>query len=243
MVRISYWNGEPAYDEVVASPPELPNAPDGRSEPPRTAAVSAELPQAADARSELPQAPGRPERADAARNRASIIAAAERMLRNGGVDCITMDRLACEAGVGKGTLFRRFGDRASLFHALLDETEKRLQEGFIRGPPPLGPGAPAAERLVAFGEALIEVTAERGDLLLAAQPPGPARRYGHPVHAAYRAHVTYLLRELGTSDPDYLTDVLLGALGPELVLYQFDRGMTVDDCKLAWEALVRRLVT
>ena len=253
MVRINHWPGGPAYDEVVPSPPELPQAPDsrselprapdGRSELPRAPDGPPELPQALDGRSELPQAPARPERADAARNRASIIEAAERMLRDRGIDGITMDRLACEAGVGKGTLFRRFGDRASLFHALLDETEKRLQEGFIRGPAPLGPGAPPAERLVAFGEALIEVTAERGDLLLAAQPLGPAQRYGHPVHTAYRAHVTYLLRELGASDPDYLTDVLLGALAPELVLNQFDRGMTLDGCKQAWDALVRRLVT
>jgi AcrR family transcriptional regulator len=224
MVRITHWPGGPAYDGVVPSPPELPQAADG----------GGELPQAA---------PTRTERADAARNRASIIEAAERMLRDRGVDGITMDRLACEAGVGKGTLFRRFGDRASLFHALLDETERRLQDGFIRGPAPLGPGAPPAERLIAFGEALIELTAERGDLLLAAQPPGPARRYGHPVHAAYRAHVIYLLRELDASDPDYLTDVLLGALAPELLLHQFDRGMTIDQCKDAWEGLVRRLLT
>lgn len=179
---------------------------------------------------------------DAARNRAAIIKAAERLLRDRGADGITMDRLACEAGVGKGTLFRRFGDRASLFHALLDETERRLQEGFIRGPAPLGPGATAIERLVAFGHAMIELTAERGDLLLAAQPPAPPLRYRSPVHAAYRAHVSYLLRELGASDVEYLTDVLLGALAPELILHQFDRGTTIDGCKDAWEALVGRLL-
>ncbi len=185
----------------------------------------------------------RAERADAARNRAAIIEAAERLLRDHGAEAITMDRLAFQAGVGKGTLFRRFGDRANLFHALLDETERRLQEGFIRGPAPLGPGAPPAERLIAFGHALIELTAERGDLLLAAQPPDPALRYRSPVHAAYTAHVDYLLRELEADKPEYLTDVLLSALAPELILHEFDRGMTIEDCKDAWENLVRRLVT
>ena len=53
-----------------------------------------------------------------------------------------MEAVACEAGVGKGTLFRRFGDRASLFHALIDDRERDFQEAFIRGPAPLGPGAP-----------------------------------------------------------------------------------------------------
>jgi AcrR family transcriptional regulator len=192
---------------------------------------------------ELPQiVPVRAERIDAARNRAAIIEAAERMLREQGAEAITMDRLAFEAGVGKGTLFRRFGDRASLFHALLDESERRLQEGFIRGPAPLGPGAPPAERLIAFGHALLSLTQERGDLLLAAQPPGPALRHS-PVHAAYRAHFTYLLGELGTPDPDYLADVLLAALAPGLVLNQIERGMTIEDCNRGWEWLVRKLLT
>lgn len=192
---------------------------------------------------DLPQITGaRAERADAARNRAAILHAAERLLRDQGAEAITMDRLACQAGVGKGTLFRRFGDRANLFHALLDETERRLQEGFIRGPAPLGPGAPPAERLIAFGHALIELTAERGDLLLAAQPQELALRYKSAVHGAYRAHVSHLLRELEAAEDEYLADVMLGALVPELILHQFERGMTTQDCRDGWENLVRRLV-
>jgi AcrR family transcriptional regulator len=192
---------------------------------------------------ELPQVAGiRPERIDAARNRTAIIEAAERLLRDHGAEAITMDQLACEAGVGKGTLFRRFGDRASLFHALLDESERRLQDGFIRGPAPLGPGAPPAQRLIAFGHELLSLTQERGELLLAAQPAEPVLRYRSPVHVAYRAHLTHLLRVLRTPDPDYLADVLLAALAPELVLSQLERGMTIEDCKGAWENLVNKLV-
>ena len=55
-----------------------------------------------------------PERADAARNRRRILAAAEKLFAENGVSCTSMDAIAAEAGVGKGTLFRRFGDRASL---------------------------------------------------------------------------------------------------------------------------------
>jgi AcrR family transcriptional regulator len=192
---------------------------------------------------ELPQiVEARAERIDAARNRAAILEAAQRLLHDQGADAITMDQLACEAGVGKGTLFRRFGDRASLFHALLDESERRLQEGFIRGPAPLGPGAPPAERLIAFGHALISLTRERGDLLLAALPPEPADRYRSAVHTAYWTHVNYLLRELALPNPDYLADVLLAALAPELVLHQVDRGMTIEECNGAWERLVNTLL-
>lgn len=192
---------------------------------------------------ELPQVAGtRSERIDAVRNRAAIIEAAQRLLREQGAEAITMDRLACEAGVGKGTLFRRFGDRASLFHALLDDSERRLQEGFIRGPAPLGPGAPPVERMVAFGHALLDLTCERGDLLLAALPTSPTLRYQSVVHAAYRAHVSHLLGELEVSDADYLADALLAALTPELVLVQIERGMTIEECKQGWESLVRKML-
>lgn len=190
---------------------------------------------------ELPQvAPSRAPRTDALRNRAAILDAAERLLRDYGAEAITMDRLASEAGVGKGTLFRRFGDRASLFHALLDESERRLQEGFIRGPAPLGPGAPPRERLVAFGHALLDLTVERSDLLLAAQPAEPALRYRSAVYAAYRAHVRALLREAGADDPEYLADVLLAALRPEVIVYQLDSGIDLERSKRGWADLVRR---
>jgi AcrR family transcriptional regulator len=212
MVRI-FSRPLPAYDAAVPEPRELPQI-----------------------------ASPRPERIDAARNRTAILEAADRLLHDQGAEAITMDQLACEAGVGKGTLFRRFGDRASLFHALLDESERRLQDGFIRGPAPLGPGAPPAGRLIAFGLALLKLTKERGDLLLAAQPAGPALRYRSAVYAAYRAHLSYLLGELETDDRDYLADVLLAALAPELVLHQIERGMTIEDCNRAWENLVTRLI-
>jgi AcrR family transcriptional regulator len=210
-----------AADHQSDSPVELPLA------------VSGERPLGASVRTE---------RIDAARNRAAIIDAAERLLRHCGADAITMDRLADEAGVGKGTLFRRFGDRASLFHALLDESERRLQEGFIRGPAPLGPGAPARDRLIAFGHELLELTVERGDLLVEAQSRVPMARYRHTVYAAYFAHVSHLLRELDAPDPEYLADVLLAALAPELVLHQLGRGMTIEDCKQGWQNLVMTLV-
>lgn len=196
---------------------------------------------------ELPElplvAPQRAERVDAVRNREAILDAARRLLREQGAASITMDRLAWEAGVGKGTLFRRFGDRASLFRSLLDDTERRLQDAFIRGPAPLGPGAPPGRRLIAFGHALIELTDERGDLLLAAEPNRPGMRYASPVHAAYRSHLSSLLEEICPEQAEYLADILLAALAPDLILHQLHRGLTLAELKGAWQELVRRLAS
>ena len=57
------------------------------------------------------------------------------------VDGVTMDDVACAAGVGKGTVFRRFGSRAGLMMTLLSDAEAQFQGRFMFGPPPLGPGA------------------------------------------------------------------------------------------------------
>jgi AcrR family transcriptional regulator len=194
--------------------------------------------------SALPVLDEAPERADAARNRRRILAAAERLLAQRSVDCISMDAIAEEAGVGKGTLFRRFGDRTGLVRALLDDRERAFQDGFIRGAPPLGPGAPARERLIAFGHGLLEMTELRGDLLLAAETGGPDLRLRGLVYATYRAHVGALLAEAAPQiDVEYASDALLGPLAAGVVLHQLRaRGMSMERVKDGWEQLVCAVV-
>src|SRR6202167_2833347 len=90
------------------------------------------------------------ERGDAARNRALLLKAARTLVAKRGADAVTMDDIAAAAGVGKGTLFRRFGSRAGLMMVLLDEDERANQQAFMFGPPPLGPDAPPLDRLPVF---------------------------------------------------------------------------------------------
>jgi AcrR family transcriptional regulator len=186
--------------------------------------------------------PESPERADAARNRERILCAARRLFDERGAGCVSMDDVADAAGVGKGTLFRRFGSRASLAAAVLSERERGFQEEIIRGEPPLGPGAPARERLIAFGEAMLDTLEAHTELLLAAET-GPAR-FAHPAHVVHRLHVMLLLRE---ADPDcdveMLSDTLLAALGADLFIYfRQGRGMSLDRLKEGWSDLVTRTV-
>lgn len=184
------------------------------------------------------------ERSDAARNRQLILAAAKALFERDGVSCTSMDAIASEAGVGKGTLFRRFGDRASLVFALLDSTERAFQDRFICGPPPLGPGAPPAERLIAFGQGLLEYIAANGDLLLGAQTAGvPIHRFDAGPYAAYRAHLTILIRAAAPElDAEYTAEALLTPLRAEAVLYQLRvRGMPLERLTAGWAAIVRRL--
>lgn len=109
-------------------------------------------------------------RADAARNRARLLEAAERLVAEHGAGALTMEAVAAAACVGKGTVFRRFGDRTGLLAALLDHSERKFQAALLSGPPPLGPGAPPVERLRAFGCALLRRSIDELDLLLAGSP-------------------------------------------------------------------------
>ncbi len=195
-----------------------------------------ELPEAG-----LPVLGGDPcERADAARNRKKILAAAEVLFAEHGAEAVSMDAVAEAAGVGKGTLYRRFGDRSGLARAILDERDREFQEKLIRGEPPLGPGAPPAERLIAFGDGVIDLVADHGDLIMAAQVGRAGARFAGPVYATYRMHVRALLRDLDPRiDADYFADVLLSALNAEMY------GFWVSDAGLDQERIrsgLRQLV-
>ena len=121
------------------------------------------------------------ERGDAARNRVLLLDAARRLVAARGADAVTMDDIAAAAGVGKGTVFRRFGSRAGLMMVLLDEDEKTMQQAFMFGPPPLGPDAPPLDRLLAFGRARLRFVHTHHELLSAA--------HSHPNAVGVRGHL------------------------------------------------------
>ena len=162
----------------------------------------------------------RAERADAVRNRARVLEAARRLFDAHGVAAVTMSDVAREAGVAKGTIFHRFGDRQGLAQALVDDAERALQDAILRGPPPLGPGAPDHERLRAFLDALLTLGIEHRDLLLEIDSAGPAARHRTGAYRAWLQHVALLL------GGDTLTaHALLAPLAPELLFHvQEDEG-------------------
>lgn len=162
--------------------------------------------------------PPRRERADAARNRAQVLAAAERLFREGDPRTVTMEDVARAAGVGRATLYRRFPDVRSIAAALLDRHERALQERLLRGDPPLGPGGTPAERLAAFYGAMVALLEQFGHLVLGAET-GVAR-FGTGAYGFWFAHVRALLAEAGLANPGTYADLLLAPLAPELYLRQ-----------------------
>lgn len=181
------------------------------------------------------------ERGDAARNRTLILEAARRLIAERGADAVSTDDIAAAAGVGKGTLFRRFGSRAGLMIVLLDEDEKTAQQAFMFGPPPLGPGAPPLERLLAYGRSRLEFVHTHHALMSDANRD-PQTRFSPPATLHHR-HVRVLLEDAGTTgDLDAQAAALLALLDPDYVHHQLaERGETLESLGDAWESVARKL--
>jgi AcrR family transcriptional regulator len=159
----------------------------------------------------------RPERADARRNRLKVLEAAERLFAEQGVKNVSVDAIAIEAGVGKGTVFRRFGDRAGLAVALLDEREVELQAKILTGPPPLGPGAPAVERVTAFLTAYTELLDRHVELFADSENASDGARYRIGSYRLWHRHVAMLVEEARPDfDADYLAHFILAPLAADL---------------------------
>jgi hypothetical protein len=121
--------------------------------------------------------------------------------------------------------------------------EAALQDELIRGAPPLGPGAPPLERLLAFGRAYLEFLEHHGDMLREAEGSYEAH-LGSSPYSVYRTHVAILLRDGGAGEhADYLADVVLGPLSG--IAYRYlrrDRGMSWQQLADAHADLCKRLL-
>jgi AcrR family transcriptional regulator len=193
---------------------------------------------------------GRPpaERADAARNRRLLLATAREMVAAEGADKLTMDGLAERAGLGKGTVFRRFRTRAGIFQALLDDDERDFQEQVLSGPPPLGPGAPPLDRLIAYGHARIDFLIGHREIARATLD-GRERVPAGSSSPMSREHIRFLLGEicLGPADLGVLATQLTAALDGPLLLYLSAAtlgeaaGQVSERLDRGWADLVRRV--
>lgn len=180
------------------------------------------------------------ERSDAARNREALMVAARELVRERGADGVTMDDVALRAGVGKGTVFRRFGSRHGLMVALLDDSETEWQRQVMSGPPPLGPGAPAWDRLEAFGRSRLLTTIGHGDLLRAA---GAGGNRSAPAMSFVVMHVRHLLIQLGvTGDLRLLSTALMAPLEIGVLDVLRTEGIDTERVVEGWLDLAKRIV-
>jgi AcrR family transcriptional regulator len=184
------------------------------------------------------------ERVDAARNRARVLDAAARLFAAEGVDAVSMEEVAREAGVGKGTLYRRYADKGELSAALIDADARALQGEILAGLPSAGPDATERERLEQLLELLSEFVDRHAPLVAVARrrPDGLETSGYQWMRQALRAWLRQceLAGELcDTADIEYLADALLAPLTPDIWRHQrVVLGMTPERLAAGLRSLV-----
>ncbi|MFB7498807.1 TetR/AcrR family transcriptional regulator [Streptomyces sp. NPDC056161] len=170
--------------------------------------------------------PERKPRKDAARNREAVLAAADALFaRSGSPEDVTMADIAASAGVGKGTLFRAFGDRTGLLRALYEARLTPVREAVESGPPPLGPATPPAERVPALLDALLCFKLDNRPLALALEESGTGSPYQAEHYEWWHGLLRSVLEQIpGLAHGDFTAHALLAATRADLVEHLAGKG-------------------
>ncbi|MFF4548335.1 TetR/AcrR family transcriptional regulator [Streptomyces sp. NPDC001435] len=168
--------------------------------------------------------PDRKPRKDAARNRAAVFEAADTLFTQcRSPEEVTMADIAAAAGVGKGTLFRAFGDRTGLIRALYEARLEPIRNAVEEGPPPLGPATPPPVRVPALLDAVLCFKLDNRHLALALEQTGADSPYRTEHYERWHALLRDLLEQTpargGTGFADFTAHALLAATRADLVAY------------------------
>src|ERR1044072_2290484 len=127
---------------------------------------------------------------------------------------VTMADIAAAAGVGKGTLFRGFGDRTGLIHALYEARLASVRNAIEEGPEPLGPATPALLRVPALLDAVLCFKLDHRHLAPALESAGSDSPYQAGHYAWWHSRLKALLEQipgLAPVDSDFTAHALLAA--------------------------------
>lgn len=163
--------------------------------------------------------PERKPRKDAARNRQAVLAAADALFsRCESPEGVTLASIAAEAGVGKGTLFRAFGDRTGLVRALYQARLEPVSEAVETGPPPLGPGTPPQQRVPALLDTLLCFKLDNRPLMLVLEESGSSSPYQADHYERWHGLLDTMLGQIpGLTDSGFTAHALLAATRADLV--------------------------
>ncbi|MEV0575218.1 TetR/AcrR family transcriptional regulator [Streptomyces sp. RTGN2] len=158
-------------------------------------------------------------RKDAARNREAVLAAADALFARGeSPEDITMADIATAAGVGKGTLFRAFGDRPGLLRALYEARLEPVRQAVEAGPPPLGSTAPPQQRLPALLDAILCFKLDNRRLALALEESGTGSPYLAEHYGWWHGLLRSVLEQApAPADSSFTAHALLAATRADLV--------------------------
>lgn len=173
---------------------------------------------------------GRFERKDAAANRILILQTAEALFAERGVANVCMAEIAQAAGVGKGTLYRRYANKAELCLGLMDEQMTTFQNTMLAQFRSMSANSvPKMSQLEFFIDALVHFTDAHSPLLSEVQSAGlihEGRSTEMPhfwqymtVNGLFQAAINAGEIPEGL-DTEYLSDAILSPLMADIFRFQ-----------------------
>ncbi|MFI2352785.1 TetR/AcrR family transcriptional regulator [Streptomyces sp. NPDC019443] len=172
----------------------------------------------------------RTERADALRNRESVLAAADALFADSSSPhSVSMDDIAAAAGVGKGTLFRRFGDRAGLIGAVIAARLEPLQQA-VQEAQDVGRSSPR-QRVRDLLDASLRFKIENLQLMSAAEDAGLSNPYQAAHYGWWHETLRVALDQVpGVHDAEFTAHALLAAIRADLVVHLINDQKTAPEC-------------
>ena len=174
----------------------------------------------------------RPERRQAADFDQRILRVARQLFAERGVEDVSMHQIAQEAGVGQGTLYRRYAHKGELILDLLNESAQRFI-GEIQACAQDGEIWSALQRLDNVLHRCIAFIEEEGLLLAAIMDTSSAEKremkFSTQYYRASHSFIAHLLEEaiaqgeLAPLDTIYTADALIATSDPALYLFQRQR--------------------
>lgn len=200
------------------------------------------------ARSDETQRPERRERRDAAENRRQILAAARQLFAEHGIDQTSMNEIARAAGVGVGTLYRRYAHKGQLCEALLMDDLQAFRARVERALAQRQASEPALELLGWLIDELLAMVERHVPLLAAIQDAavGPRRTeiFEQPFYRWLHEQLAALLGralaagEAGDLQVDVVADAIQAATAPPLFVFQKEqRGLSREQIGAALRRL------
>ncbi|MFK7800935.1 MAG: TetR/AcrR family transcriptional regulator [Anaerolineae bacterium] len=192
------------------------------------------------------------ERRDAAENRQLILATASRLFDENGVESICMSEIAKAAGVGKGTLYRRFSSKGELCLALLDSELRQFQNWVIQTfQEQTQNGVPTSRRLHWFIEQVVTFTVKHLPLMVEISQAGSenvVQDINQPhfwMEMTVKGHLLQM-QERGEisaeTNLNYITSALLAPLDARIMKFHIDqRGYTQEQISQGIQVLINGL--
>ncbi|GLV55105.1 hypothetical protein KDH_19520 [Dictyobacter sp. S3.2.2.5] len=174
----------------------------------------------------------RPERRQAADFDQRILRVARRLFAERGIEDVSMHQIAQEAGIGQGTLYRRYAHKGELILDLLSESAQRFVEETQTYAEDKETRS-ALQRLDSVLRRSLAFIEEEGVFLAAIMDASSAERremkFSTPYYRASHSLISHLLEEaiaqgeLEPLDTIYTADAIIATSDPALYLFQRQR--------------------